>query len=319
MNEIVQGMSHPITQFPSLVCFLGNKSRVPALRSLFPDNNVTRRGPAGLARLHLSTKTANTEHPVLFAESSFNDPLVLGECCQIPSSADRHRQYPIPAGTFKSTASLKHHIMSRLLFPWTHVACLFVDGMAEFEMARSLLEDSHTVMQVGCHAAPPNLMRVVIVLTDPKVTYETDFGKENMRCSDLADTREPTVSILDLRDRHQLSPAAAFEPLHRLLLDDLHISRTRRNEQGLLFSAVHLNFLWNRALQQGFLASRIARVDCLQVARERLPVNPSFQSHLVNYLEQSSKAGCSTDEVYTFVASAILMDAYPPGMHSEWN
>jgi len=54
MDQIVQDMSHPATQYPSLVYFLGNRNRVPALRSLFPQNNITRRGPAGLARLHLS-------------------------------------------------------------------------------------------------------------------------------------------------------------------------------------------------------------------------------------------------------------------------
>jgi hypothetical protein len=48
MDQIVQDMSHPTTQYPSLVYFLGNANRVPALRSLFPQNNITRRGPAGL-------------------------------------------------------------------------------------------------------------------------------------------------------------------------------------------------------------------------------------------------------------------------------
>lgn len=73
MDQIVQDMSHPTTQYPSLVYFLGNGNRVPALRSLFPQNNITRRGPAGLARLHLSTTTTSTEHPIWIAESGFHD------------------------------------------------------------------------------------------------------------------------------------------------------------------------------------------------------------------------------------------------------
>lgn len=191
--------------------------------------------------------------------------------------------------------------------------------MAEVKMAKALLEGLYTAIQAGYHTAPPDLMRVVIVLTDPTAVYETDPEKETVLQFDIADEREQMVSILDLCDCHQLSPAAAFEPLRHLLLDDLQASQTHRTEQGLLFSAVHLNFLWNQTLQQGLLVLHMARVNCLQITRERLPVDPSFQGHLVNYLEQLSKAGCSIDEVHAFVASAILMDAYPPGMHSEWN
>lgn len=91
MDEIMQGMSHPTMQYLSLICFLGNGNQVPVLRSLFPHNNVTHRGPAGLTRLHLSTKTASTEHPVLFTDCSFSNPLVLSKCCRNPLSADHYQ------------------------------------------------------------------------------------------------------------------------------------------------------------------------------------------------------------------------------------
>lgn len=318
MDEIVQGMSHPTTQYPSILCFIGNKNRVQAIRSLFPHNNTTRRGPAGLARLHLSTTTANTEHPVIFAESSLCDPSALGECCNNPLSADRHRRYPVRGSKAESPLDLKRHVIRQLLFPWTHVVCLFVDNMAELKMARTLLEGSHTTMTAGYHATPPTMMRVVMVLTNPTAACETGLEHELLSESDLTDEYLPPITILDLRDRHELSPTAAFDPLRRMLVGELHNSRAQRIQHGLLFSAFHLNFLWNRTLQQCLLASSVARIDCLQIARERLPVKASFKDCLVEFLEHSSKAGCSADEIHSFVASAILMDAYPPGMHREW-
>jgi hypothetical protein len=42
MDEIVQGIAHPTTQYPSFLSFLGNSNRMVALRSLFPHNNVRR-------------------------------------------------------------------------------------------------------------------------------------------------------------------------------------------------------------------------------------------------------------------------------------
>ncbi|OQD78086.1 hypothetical protein PENANT_c090G06012 [Penicillium antarcticum] len=68
-EEIVQGMSHPNSQYPSLVYFAGNGNRIKALQALFPRNNITRKGAAGLIRVHLSTATAHTENPIIFAES----------------------------------------------------------------------------------------------------------------------------------------------------------------------------------------------------------------------------------------------------------
>lgn len=70
LGELVQELPYPKFQYPSLLYFTGNSNRMKALRALFPYNNITRKGPAGLIRLHLSTKTAHTQSPILFAESS---------------------------------------------------------------------------------------------------------------------------------------------------------------------------------------------------------------------------------------------------------
>jgi hypothetical protein len=69
LEQLVQELPNPKYQYPSLLYFYGNSNRKKALRALFPYNNITRKGPAGLIRLHLSTKTAHTQNPILFAES----------------------------------------------------------------------------------------------------------------------------------------------------------------------------------------------------------------------------------------------------------
>ncbi|KAJ5795906.1 uncharacterized protein N7518_004446 [Penicillium psychrosexuale] len=101
-EEIIQGMSHPNSQYPSFIYFAGNGNRIKALQALFPHNNVTRKGPTGLIRIHLSTTTAHTEHPILFAESN-------------PFSQ---------AG----------------ILPWTQVLCLFVNTISEMQDVQQLLE-----------------------------------------------------------------------------------------------------------------------------------------------------------------------------------
>jgi hypothetical protein len=252
MDEIVQGMAHPTTQYPSLLSFLGNGNRLAALRSLFPHNNVRRRGSAGLIRLHLCTTTSHTEYPILFTEASLHDLPDVGKWSVFPSM-DGLRRYPFRRNHFKSTAKIVHHLLTRLIFPWTHVVCLFLDSMRELKMARSLLEEAQTSIQAGEHSAAAARMRVIVVLTSPTAAYEEDLLatiESDLRASDAA---VHTVSILDLRNRHQLSAPAFFGPLQSLLQDELQESRAERLHHGLLFSAVHLNFLWHRALLPGLL------------------------------------------------------------------
>jgi hypothetical protein len=315
MDQIVQDMSHPATQYPSLVYFLGNTNRVPALRSLFPQNNITRRGPAGLVRLHLSTTTASTEHPIWFAESGLQDS-TAGHVDTRMASADHHRHYPLPPMTGGSAMDLKHHVWRRALFPWTSVLCLFVDGSAELQAAHDLLDRSPTEIHAGRPTSSIG-MRVIMVLTDPSAEYHTDPWEGLSSGFPDTNTSDPTISILDLRDRHDLSPRAAFEPLRRTLLDQIQISRDQRMQQGLLFSAQHLNHLWNRTLCGDQLVTPEARIDCLRIAREKLPVDPSLGPRLAEFFAYASRAGCPPHDIHIVVASALLIDAYPPGMHSE--
>lgn len=87
-------------------------------------------------------------------------------------------------------------------------------------------------------------------------------------------------------NRDGLSPTAVFEPLRRLILDELQKTRAERMQQGFLFSASHLNFLWDQAMQQGIMKSPRTSIDCLQVAREKMPVNPALKDCLAEFLEQ---------------------------------
>ncbi|KAH2362953.1 hypothetical protein KXV98_004450 [Aspergillus fumigatus] len=91
-------------------------------------------------------------------------------------------------------------------------------------MARSLLEEAQTSIQAGEHSAAPARMRVIVVLTSPTAVYEADLlamVEFDLRASDAV---VHTVSILDLRNHHQLSAPAFFGPLQRLLQDELHDS-----------------------------------------------------------------------------------------------
>ena len=58
--------------------------------------------------------------------------------------------------------------------------------------------------------------------------------------------------------------------------------------------------------------------DCLRVARNNYP-STLRKAYLIDFLGQAQKTGCEAQDVSSFVASAILIDAYPPGAHCEFD
>ena len=162
-EELLQGMSHPKEQYPSLIYFAGNGARINALRALFPHNNVTRKGPSGLARLHISTSTAHTENPTIFVEGNPFTQNGLGDTKWLRGSTEKHRRFPMSSvdGT-RPLATVQQNMIKRFILPWTHILCLFVNSASEIKQAQDLLQSPSRKLTVG-NQPLPELMRVVIV------------------------------------------------------------------------------------------------------------------------------------------------------------
>lgn len=315
LDEIIREMSHPKTQFPSLVYFAGNGSRIKALRALFPRNNITRRGPVGLARLHLSTSTAHAENPVIFAESDLFTRSGLGDANILRYPTQKYQRFYVCSDESSSSAQLQQQIITQMILPWTHVLCLFVDSESEIRTVHRMLQAPRRKLAVG-NQAIPDVMRVVIVLTENvqkecKMDDElsTLFGK---------DMDQSQTIILDLRNRSEFSDTVAFEPLRRLVLDHLEeVHDVDQNLQCRPFSAVHLNTLWtfNARLQERKIG--LPLLDCLSIARENYPKDTSMTDGLVEFKRKMLGITGPDNDIDSFVASALLMDAYPPEMHGK--
>lgn len=123
--------------------------------------------------------------------------------------------------------------------------------------------------------------------------------------------------ILDLRNRSEFSDTVTFEPLRRLILDHLeNIHRGGQTLQCRPFSAVHLSTLWsfNARLQER--KECLPLLDCLSIARENYPKHTSMMDCLVELKRKVGITGPDND-IDSFIASALLMDAYPPEMHGK--
>jgi hypothetical protein len=125
------------------------------------------------------------------------------------------------------------------------------------------------------------------------------------------------VIFLDLRRRSDLSDVAMFEPLRRLLQARLTQIRDEEEREGRLFSAVHLNAFWKANLTDEARFSNRGSLDLLAIARQGFPPACVQVNHVRRHFDQFTAPSLSQEQRNEFIASALLMDAYPPGMHSK--
>ena len=72
LSRFLLELTNPTRQKPSLILFVGRKSKELALRVLFPWNNIKRSSHEGLVTLRADTLSLQSDFPIFFAES---DPL----------------------------------------------------------------------------------------------------------------------------------------------------------------------------------------------------------------------------------------------------
>lgn len=125
-------------QYPTLVLFLGKTAKDDALDSLFPHNHVRgRRKHKSAINLHLESASAHSDYPILFADC---DPTLQVRVAPdtSPDAATRHF-YPLPPGCQLSKSQILEDVLTRIIFTFIDVICLFADDCGGLYGARSLL------------------------------------------------------------------------------------------------------------------------------------------------------------------------------------
>ena len=317
LTKVIQEMTSPSTQYPSSMLFLGQKIKNSALRDLFPCNNFPRGRPDGIVNIRLDSSTISSELPFLIADG---DPL-RRLCYRLDTSECHQGSSSSIAWAVSTHQSFLDHIFARLVFLFSDVICIFADDFGGLETVASLLT---AWVRIGSASSLPKPVRprVVIVAHEEvdAATYsvlELESLRFNMEqeASGWRDGVFASITVIRLADDN-LSSLARHRRLKEVLLREADISRNIRLQKRLLFSAVHIHRLFRQASQH---TSRSVRepFDFLVGSRVDNPLTNDFQLHLSTFLDLSCKYYLSQESTASFVASSILVDAFPPRMHSK--
>ena len=124
-----------------------------------------------------------------------------------------------------------------------------------------------------------------------------------------------SIKIFHLSESNR-SNLARYANLKNNLMRDAREIQAMKHDASFSFSALHQARLYSHSVRH-FAQSYSEVFDVVTVSRESNKVTPDMAEHIGCFLGEAIRTKMPHDSVTSFVASAILMDAYPPGRHRK--
>lgn len=312
LTRLLDDLNDTKTQQPSLLFFVGQQAKTTALRELFPYNTFKKKRSNDGVDLRLDSTTIASNYPILIADG---DPRLQALSTLSKWSCHESRSYRLQ-WECPSLHTISDFLYARVLFLFTDVICVFAD---DFSCLKDVIDLLKSWAAAGSASHLPYLIRpkIVIVVTgdEASVTFNVlqaqDF-KFGLNQQDLI-TFFSSIVVLYLTEA-PISPLARHRRLKEVLLRHADEMRQMRQDHRLLYSAVHLNRFVEEAVQHVALSSKKA-FNFILASRLSNPIDDEYVQHLSTFVRLANEHGFSVEKQASLVASGMLMDAYPPGMH----
>jgi hypothetical protein len=206
-------------------------------------------------------------------------------------------------------------MISRLLGPFSDILCLFssdldgIMGVSQFLEGWMLTASDSSTLSRACRP------KLVIVTEALGLPAHWDLIATQLFL-DLVTSRFPNASLSSFFTSIQvLSVPPKYQQIMRFLQPLLHETKKTRKEERCLFSVIHFNAFFNYACDH-WAQSPTTPFDFIQTTRLANPVSPGFPEHIDRFFSLLKPVQSGT--ALQLVASSLVLDSVPPGMHGMW-
>ena len=315
LDHLVKGFPNPQSQRPFVLLCIGRKTCSLALQTIFRCNEAVRHAPEGIASLKADRSTISSEQPILLAESTWQP---TAHTTADPFSGQQVRRFPLPWAASLNIKDLHDLIHARLFFTFAHLVCIFASDFPSFEHVIDLLQAWAALSDPDTVGNPRP--RIIIITEGSEglepTTYNL-YAQRNKYSPLFGKLRKsfPVVLVESLPASKASSPVE-FSQLEKLIAQQMEEVKQIRQACGTFFSASHLCCLFRIAVET--LASKIDQpFNFICASRYNNKISPDHWEHLRTFLDLGLKQNISQSDMCSYIASTILLDAYPPNMHSR--
>lgn len=318
LHHIAASLPRPAQQYPSLAFFVGKQFKTRALRALFPGNTITNCRKYGVANTCLHSPTRGDNYPVLLADSCPDyTQLSLRRGKDACHEVINH---PVSWQNDENSQSnhqdLASHTLERLLTLFMDVLCIFaqdcggLDGVSERLRAWAKRGSASSLAGVR-----PRLLVITNISGDNFASEALRFRLQVLSDPMFSESFS-SLNLVNILAAGRLSPSAHFSALGEVLHGEICLARAERVNTHTLFSMVHFEAFFEAALRQ-FATSPSQTFDFIRCSRGESLVSPNFEHHLRAFLDLCSESKLPDNIPWEFIASAIVLDSFPPNMHSR--
>ncbi|KAI0165314.1 hypothetical protein GGR52DRAFT_103478 [Hypoxylon sp. FL1284] len=245
------------------------------------------------------------EFPLLLATASLEERPVGRTSCGKPA----RENHP---SACRSRADAGAILYSQLLYPFVDLFCFSLYSPKDLDIVAARVASWIEGEDAPRSEYPPRFLFIMAGHRWKEWTEPAAMQKFH------ALVRENTTQPLD-----SFFPETLFLRIHRgghfpslrpRLIEHVRSVRQRRRDAHALFMGPHLGALFDRAFRDAGQSPTFS-FDCLRASRQDFPVSPSTATHLANFVNHIPSARRLQDFAAPMIASSILLDQYPPGMH----
>lgn len=256
----------------------------------------------------LDTNTLNSEVPLFYA-NCFLDHCLRPADGAVPSDCHRH---PLSwYGNHVSTEEVVDRVYSNMILPFSDVVCFFSNSIS------NAIDDARKFLRWIDHMQPRP--RAIFIFTDILNSASDDFRPrvEHIRHTLGPELGASTVITClpepNLCRRRPVIVAQSLAAFRTLLSHQVRLAQAARDRASMHFNTAHLGGLFGLACQH---FSRLIRpFDFIQASRNRRPIPAAIKTHITRFLQEATGQQDLIKFVAPVIASALMMDSCPPGMH----
>lgn len=310
LDHLISELPDPDRQRPQIVACVGSAWKRRALNHFFPGHDGAHKPPLdGLADLYRDSSRSHLNHPILFADCTLDGSLQVKARVGAGQSRGQYSDAwasPPPA--------LTHTILTRLIFPFSDVICIFADDFGGLTpVLASLVSWTEDIVatDIPWRARPRVCVISCAPLTKETVHEQKEFDERIRQikyCGHFSSVRR-------MRFWPRTSDKSLDRALRQFVLDNELVSAcVQRQANHVMFTATHLSWFFTRAVAN-VAKSPPQPFAFLATSRVLRPLPAHYPDQLAAFLRLTIEHNVPFEVIATVIASSILLDAYPPAAH----
>lgn len=317
LHRLVGQLERAAKQYPQIVLCLGKEEKRKLISQILfcqriPGSSSTKKSRFGGNPTIVSDKSqSNVDHPIFLAHGRVEGA--------IPASREhlchetRFARNVWPA----SQQGVHDAVLTKLLFPFSDLVCIFVNDLGGFDVALDKLKKwSLTPPATDLADFARRALPRVFLITSGPLDADAQIQEEAARSRlEKIEFRNHFSNVQILRfDTGSLEEF--HEDFRPLLLEELTNSNSVKERHRVSFSACHLAEFFSQAtLHVG--SNPTQKFSFISASRAHRPVPPSYPEQIGVILRNRAKHGVGFDKVTTLISSCLLLDAYPRASHGK--